>query len=565
MTARARGGTGLAFTSRRRLHATVCLLYAGEGKGPRSSVRAYARALRYTDSMTDGSDPRAQKRVGAVLDEKWTLETLIGSGGMGAVYSARHRNGARAAVKILHPELARLPDVRERFLREGYAANRVEHRGVVQVLDDDIVKTGDDEGSAYLVMELLEGESLQDRVMRGPKLTERELLEVMEAVVDVLAAAHAHGVIHRDLKPENIFLARDPEREGVRVKVLDFGLARLTEASGVTNAGIAVGTPSFMSPEQAAGRSTDIDGRTDIFALGATVFRIVTGRRIHDADNLVQLVVLMASNPAPALRTIAPSVSESFADVVDRALTFEREDRPDANAMQTIVRAALEVANPDDGGTLTVIPISARSLRIDSSAEIPQKASDPAIRPPATSDVGEPDGASDPPPSDDRRARPIAKSATLPWLIVLFLLAIGAWKLGPSLQEELVRRGSVWASASPTTTASAPSTTLEPEPDPTPAAPRPSAEASDAGAPTIDDGAASAEADEEDASARARVAEPAPSFSRDAGPPHAVAARPHVDATRPPTTLPHTATKPPAKKPPPPQQPQQPPPRKRRH
>ena len=103
-------------------------------------------ALRYTGLMTDGTDPRAQKRVGAVLDEKWTLEHLIGAGGMGAVYAARHRNGARAAVKILHPELARLPDVRERFLREGYAANRVEHRGVVQVLDDDIVKTGDDEG-----------------------------------------------------------------------------------------------------------------------------------------------------------------------------------------------------------------------------------------------------------------------------------------------------------------------------------------------------------------------------------------------------------------------------------
>src|SRR4051812_23181649 len=187
--------------------------------------------------MSNGADTRAHERVGAVLDEKWTLERLLGAGAMGAVYAARHRNGARAAVKILHPELARIPEVRERFLREGLAANRVEHRGVVQVLDDGIVKTGPDEGSAYLVMELLEGESLQERVFRTPKLGERELLEVMDAVLDVLAAAHEHGVVHRDLKPENIFLAKDPEREGVRVKVLDFGLARISEARTVTNAG----------------------------------------------------------------------------------------------------------------------------------------------------------------------------------------------------------------------------------------------------------------------------------------------------------------------------------------
>src|SRR5262245_34520616 len=147
--------------------------------------------------MVEAADPRTQQRVGSVLNEKWTLEHLIGSGGMGAVYAARHRNGARAAVKILHPELARKSEVRERFLREGYAANRVEHRGAVQVLDDDIVKSGPDEGSAYLVMELLEGESLQERALRPPKLGERDLLEIMDAVLDVLGAAHDHGVVHR--------------------------------------------------------------------------------------------------------------------------------------------------------------------------------------------------------------------------------------------------------------------------------------------------------------------------------------------------------------------------------
>src|SRR5687768_15755292 len=141
------------------------------------------------------ADPRALERVGAILNDKWTLERLLGVGGMGAVYAGRHRNGARAAIKVLHPDLARVDVVRERFLREGYAANSVEHRGAVQVLDDDIVNDGPDQGSAYLVMELLEGESLDARASREPKLSERDLLEVMDAVLDVLDAAHAHGVI----------------------------------------------------------------------------------------------------------------------------------------------------------------------------------------------------------------------------------------------------------------------------------------------------------------------------------------------------------------------------------
>src|SRR5262245_4000966 len=137
--------------------------------------------------MADELDARALERVGRVLNEKWKLERLLGVGGMAAVYAARHRNGARAAVKMLHPELARHNEVRERFLREGYAANRVEHRGAVQVLDDDVIREGLDEGVAYLVMELLEGEALVDRAGHPPPIDERELFVVMEGVLDVLA------------------------------------------------------------------------------------------------------------------------------------------------------------------------------------------------------------------------------------------------------------------------------------------------------------------------------------------------------------------------------------------
>ncbi len=291
--------------------------------------------------MSDDAEVRAQARVGDVLNDKWTLERLIGVGGMAAVYAGRHRNGARAAVKLLHSNLARISQVRERFLREGYAANRVEHRGAVKVLDDDIVSGGPDDGTAYLVMELLDGESLQDRAERAPPLTEREFLTIARAVLEVLEAAHAHGVVHRDLKPENLFLARD-EDGALRVKVLDFGLARLMEGERVTGAGLALGTPSYMSPEQAAGRTEEIDGRTDLFAVGATGFRLLTGKRIHEGDNPVEVVTKMAKLPAPPIRDVAPSVSERFARVIDRALAFRREDRyPDAAAMRADVEKVL--------------------------------------------------------------------------------------------------------------------------------------------------------------------------------------------------------------------------------
>ena len=321
----------------------------------------------------DDSDPRAQERVGTVLDEKWTLERILGSGGMGAVYAARHRNGARGAVKVLHPELARRPDVRERFLREGYAANRVEHRGAVQVLDDDIIKEGPDEGTAYLVMEMLEGESLEERIERGPPLTELELLAILDDVLAVLEAAHANGVIHRDLKPANLFLNKDPAGPGV--KVLDFGLARLEELRSVTGVGLALGTPSFMAPEQANGQTSEIDARTDLFALGATAFSILSGRGVHEAEGVLELVARMGTLPAPKLREVAPQVSEPVARIVDRALEFKRADRyPSATAMRADVASAREALAP----ALEAPPpnVDAIAEAASGAAEAPQRTKD---------------------------------------------------------------------------------------------------------------------------------------------------------------------------------------------
>ncbi|MGZ3475673.1 MAG: serine/threonine-protein kinase [Polyangiales bacterium] len=293
-------------------------------------------------------DPRAraEARIGTVLDEKWTLERLVGLGGMAAVYAGRHRNGARGAIKILHADLARIPEVRDRFLREGYAANKVEHPCAVKVLDDEVIKEGVDAGTAYLVMELLEGESLEERLHRQGKFSPAEVLAFADGVLDVLVAAHAGGIIHRDLKPENLLLVTDGEvgpHGFSKIKVLDFGLARIAHGEVVTRAGMAIGTPSYMAPEQAEGRSEDIDGRSDVFAVGALMFRLITGRRVHEATHVIELVTKMAKLPAPAIASVTPDVPPDVATIVDRALQFKREDRyPSAAAMRIDIRAARE-------------------------------------------------------------------------------------------------------------------------------------------------------------------------------------------------------------------------------
>jgi len=302
----------------------------------------------------------AEGRVGRVLNDKWTLEGLLGVGGMAAVYSARHRNGARAAVKVLHPYLAEHANVRERFLHEGYAANRVEHPDVVKVLDDDTVEGGPDEGAAFLVMELLEGRSLEDRIQHGSPIREIELLEILLGVLGVLESAHAHGIIHRDLKPENLFLLAEKETSSPHVKVLDFGIARTIESRGMTVIGAPMGTPAFMAPEQAAGRVDEIDGRTDLYSLGATAFNVLSGALPHEGESTIDVMGKTANEQARSLRAVAPKVSEVVVRIVDKALRLERDERyPDAKAMRTDVEAALvELRSPAkkaESGELPVI------------------------------------------------------------------------------------------------------------------------------------------------------------------------------------------------------------------
>jgi len=282
-------------------------------------------------------------RVGTTLRDKWHLDALLGIGGMAAVYSATHRNGKRGAVKILHPQTSD-PMLRRRFLQEGLIANKVEHKAVVSVIDDDVAE----DGSPFLVMELLEGESLAQRAAAaGGVLPMDEVLRAMEHVLDALVAAHDKGIVHRDIKPENVFLTRDG-----RIKLLDFGIAHIDdpEASGprATQAGTPMGTPAFMAPEQASARWEHVGPQSDLWSVGATMFTLLTGTFVHEAESLPELLAFVITRPVRSLAELLPEAPSAVVTLVDRALERSLAERwLDAREMLMALRAArAQLARP---------------------------------------------------------------------------------------------------------------------------------------------------------------------------------------------------------------------------
>jgi eukaryotic-like serine/threonine-protein kinase len=268
-----------------------------------------------------------------VLNGKYRLDRVVGVGGMAAVYASTHlRNASRVAVKVLHPEMAADSNVRARFLREGYAANSVEHPGTVRILDDDSAE----DGTVFLVMELLEGETLDHRWERnGHRLGDREVARLVDQVLDVLATAHDKGIVHRDIKPENLFLTR-----AGALKLLDFGIARLIEAPvTATRPGGIVGTPAFMAPEQVLGKA--VDAQSDLYAVGATAFALLSKRYVHEAENAGEMMVIVGSRPARSLALVCPEIPKALAAVFDRSLRFEKSERwADARSMKAALAAA---------------------------------------------------------------------------------------------------------------------------------------------------------------------------------------------------------------------------------
>ncbi len=301
-------------------------------------------------------DPRpklqrpGEELVGTVLRGKWHVDAVLGTGGMATVVSATHKiNGRRVALKLLHRVFAGDPAARERFLRESYLGNKVPHRGRVEVFDDDVT----DEGVPFLVMGLLEGETIAQLQRRlGKRLPMELALDLAEQLLDVLASCHEHAVLHLDLKPANVLVTPD----GV-VKLLDFGVAQLRDDEDEARAGMALGTPSFMSPEQARGEADKLDGRADIFSVGAMLYFMLSGVRLYKGLDTDEAMNRSASCQAPSLAEIAADLPRPVVAIVDRALAFERERRfSSAAEMRAAVLAILSTLRARASGRTPVPP-----------------------------------------------------------------------------------------------------------------------------------------------------------------------------------------------------------------
>jgi serine/threonine-protein kinase len=272
------------------------------------------------DTLSTGS------RLGQVFAGKYRLERWLGRGGMGEVYEARHVVvGRRFAVKFLHPELARGSESVSRFLREAQAAGALDNPHLVAVLDFDTAA----DGSPFLVMEYLSGESLAATLAREGALPLRRTLSILLQVCDGLEVAHRAGIVHRDLKPDNLFVTRQRDGSDL-IKILDFGIAKLVDPGpqgGVTRSGAVLGTPFYMAPEQARGEKS-VDLRVDLYALGVVAYQLLSGQMPHPGDGYNAILAHILTQPIPPLRELCPELPGALIDVIERTLSSDPARRP---------------------------------------------------------------------------------------------------------------------------------------------------------------------------------------------------------------------------------------------
>jgi hypothetical protein len=268
--------------------------------------------------------------------------SLLGEGGMGAVYLAEHPDiGRRVAVKVLLPELSQNKVLIGRFFNEARAANAIRHPNIIEILDSGTTPTG----QPYLVMELLEGETVSARLRRMGALPVGMALEMAYQAASAVGAAHRKDIIHRDLKPDNLFIISDPmEPARERMKVLDFGIAKLLTASGAdsvrTRTGTLVGTPVYMSPEQCMG-TREVDRRSDIYSLGIILFEMVCGRPPFYSEGFGALVNLHINAPPPLPRALNPGLPEAVEAIILKALAKSPDQRfATMEDMQAAIKSA---------------------------------------------------------------------------------------------------------------------------------------------------------------------------------------------------------------------------------
>ncbi len=300
--------------------------------------------------MSD-SEPELDLLAGTVVAGKYRIDELIGRGGMGAVFRATNLAiGKRVALKFLYQETALDRDAVARFQREAEAASAVENAHIVEIFDSGTTE----DGRPFLVMELLRGEDLRQRLRREGRLSPADAVRIAAQVARALRRAHEAGIVHRDLKPDNVFLC-ERDDDPVFVKLVDFGISKVarreTTADALTRRGVVLGTAFYMAPEQAQALP-DVDGRTDLFSLGAILYEALTGEPPHHGRVYESVLIDLCTKDAPPLRDRAPDVPEALAQVVHRALERDRSRRyQTAEELLVALLAASPGATPTNSET----------------------------------------------------------------------------------------------------------------------------------------------------------------------------------------------------------------------
>jgi serine/threonine-protein kinase len=369
------------------------------------------------------SGAKAQLDVGVVVADAYEITHLLGKGGMGAVWAARHLRlpGKRVAIKVL---LGGMEDAQAlaRFRREAEVASRIGHAGIVEVLDFNQLA----DGTPYQVLEFLAGESLGARLARG-RLPLETALDYARQIGSALAAAHRAGVVHRDLKPENIFLC-PTDAGGVvseRVKILDFGISKIRGSATVkTQDQVLIGTPQYMAPEQASGQNAAIDARTDLFALSAIVYEMLAGRPAFSGESVVAVIMNVVTGTPPALATVAPGVPPAVVAAVERALAKQPDERfaDVASFIEALTGRPLQTL---DGGAASpsprrvTAPLSQEEML---DATVAPGSAVPAVPPSPTNAGGAPTGA----PPIAVTVPPAPRPRAVLWPAALVVVAAGA-------------------------------------------------------------------------------------------------------------------------------------------
>ncbi len=331
------------------------------------------------DNLTGGITESAEwfvagltYRIGAVVDTitlvigeqlgSYEVVSKIGEGGMGTVYLAKHHLlGRKAAVKVLLPELCRKKDVVERFFNEARAATLIQHGGIVDVFDFGVA--GD--GSAYLVMEFLNGESISERMARLGKMPQADVVRLGRQAASALAAAHREGIIHRDLKPDNIVIVPDSEvAGGERIKILDFGIAKLTtedpQSSKRTRTGMIMGTPDYMAPEQCRGAGGELDGRVDIYSVGCVLYEMICGKVPFDGVGAWEVIAKHIQEPPTSPRSHTYQISDALESLILRCLAKDPQERFDS--MDALVAAFDSLSNRRFASASDALPPTAKTV-----------------------------------------------------------------------------------------------------------------------------------------------------------------------------------------------------------